>query len=202
MLTAEVSRVMPILDWCSNGVGRVLGSRVGGGLGGGWDHSGGWEGLVVGRDWWLGGAGGWEGLVEKVDTTGCSRCAQLGLSERSDHICVGFCQGESGVGGAGGVGGVGAIALGGCSERRSGVGEDGGRGGVEKRRGRRSGGGMVGREQAGRVRAFEGEECDFAAQAAGVPRQAAVRADDAVARNDERDRVVADRATDSLGGTG
>lgn len=175
MLTAEVSRVMLILDWCSNGVGRVLGSGVGGGLGGGWDHG-----------------GGWEGLVEKVVTTGCSRCDRLGLSERSDHICVGFCRGESGVGGAGGVG---AIALGGCSERRSGVGEDGGRG-------RRSGGGVAGREQAGRVRAFEGEECDFAAQAAGVPRQAAVRADDAVARNDERDGVVADRATDSLGGTG
>ena len=52
MLTAEVSRVMPILDWCSNGVGRVLGSGVGGGLGGGWDHGGDWEGLVVGRGWW------------------------------------------------------------------------------------------------------------------------------------------------------
>lgn len=133
--------------------------------------------------------------MEKVDTTGCSRCAQLGLSERSDHICVGFCRGESGVGGAGGIGGFGGIALGGCSERRSGVGEDGGRG-------RRSGGGVAEREQAGRVRAFEGEECDFAAQAAGVPRQATVRADDAVARNDERDGVVADSATDSLGGTG
>ena len=158
--------------------------------------------VVVGRDWWLGGAGGWEELVEKVDTTGCSRCAQLGLSERSDHICVGFCRGESGVGGAGGIGGFGGIALGGCSERRPRVGEDGGKGGVEKRRGRRSGGGVAGREQAGRVRAFEGEERVFAAQAAGVPRQAAARADDAVTRNDERDGVVADRAADSLGGTG
>ena len=105
------------------------------------------------------------------------------------------------MGGAGGIGWSGGIALGGCSERRPRVGEDEGKGGVEKRRGRRSGGGVAGREQAGRVRAFEGEECDFAAQAAGVPRQTAVRADDAVTRNDERDGVVADRAADSLGGT-
>ena len=81
---------------------------------------------------------GWQGLVEKVGTTGCSRCDQLGLSERSDHICVGFCRGGSGVGGAGSVGGDGrggGIALGGCSERRPEGGEDGREVGIGKREG-------------------------------------------------------------------
>ena len=55
-------------------------------------------------------------------------------------------------------------------------------------------------KEARHINAFKRQELHLLIDAVGIAREAAVRADDAVAGNDDGDRVVPDSAADGLGG--